>query len=470
MKVDPIKLNRQQEGVDKWFKSDCKGILDYHTGVGKTFTASLAMKKLELVEKSTYLIVVPSKPLEIQWKQKLIDYFPKYLIERIVLKTVQTVLAEDLQYEVGTLIIDELHEFHTEERLKLLDQTLVKHKRFLGLTASADDKNFRKILNFYKVIDYISAEEAKEKGYVADFIEYNIGLELSLREQDLYDRYTEVIERNMPKFNKNLRFAQLILSGGKDDNGIYYSGPGWAHGLAVSKGWKPNLNLNNENEALINSLWHPNNFIGYAKSLINSVRARRDLLCTANEKYRITVELLNKFNNVKTILFSESTVFADKIAILLNANKHPTVVYHSSLKTVKGTSPITGKIITMGQVRLKREALSKINNGSARVLSTAKSLDKGLDIEDLRFSITTSGSQSPTQYKQRNGRSTRKEENSMFADLPVLLVNLYMKNTQDELWLQKRQSVSKHEPIEVSSVSEIDYSPPANIEFSMLDL
>jgi len=470
MKIDPIKLERQTKGVDLWFNNNCQGILDYHTGVGKTFTASLAVKKLELIDKSTYVILVPSAELLVQWKRKLIEYFPKYLIERIVLKTVQSILSEDLQYEVGTLIIDEIHEFATEDRLRVFDQSIIKHKRFLGLTASGDDKNFRKILRFYKIIDYISAEEAKEKGYVADFIEYNLGLELSLREKELYDNFTEIINRNMPKFENNLTYAQYVMSGGKHNTGVYYSGVGWATALAMKKGWKHNLNLNNESERLINALWHPNNFIGYAKSLINAVRARKELLCTANEKYRITLELVKKFDKVKTILFSESTEFADKVAILLNKNKHPTVVYHSNLKTVMGTSSTTGKLIKMGKTRLKREALDKIRTGKARLLSTAKSLDRGLDIEDLRMSITTSGTQNPTQYKQRSGRPTRKEEDSMFSDLPVLLVNLYIKDTQDAIWLQKRQDNSKHEPIEVSTIEEIDYYPPANVEFSILDL
>lgn len=469
MQIDENKLARQKLGVDLWFNNKCNGIFNYHTGVGKTFTAFLCIKRLETIQKGVYVIAVPGKELEKQWKDKIKNSFPKNLVERIIVKTAHSLLLENLTYEVDTYIIDEIHEFSTEEREKLLNKSIIKFTNFIGLTASADDKNFRKILKYFKVIDTISAEEAKEKGYVAEFIEYNLGLHLTEKEKEAYKALTEIISKHLPKFQNNLDYAQKVLSGGKDQNGVYYSGAGWAWALAQKNGWKPNLNLNIENHRLIDNLWNPSNFIGYAKSLINAIRGRKNLLCNAKAKYNTVLELLNKFNNVKTIIFSESTDFADKVGKILNDNKHPTVVYHSNLKSTKMASPKTGKFIVMGKIRLKKLALEKIKSGKARVLSTAKSLDRGLDVVDLRMGITASGTQNSTQYKQRNGRAGRKEE-GIFADLPVLLINLYIVDTQDEIWLENRQSKANHKPIVVNSVEEINYYPPANIEFTIKDL
>ncbi len=239
--------------------------------------------------------------------------------------------------------------------------------------------------------------------------------------------------------------------------------------MAVSKGWRMNLNLADPAQKMIEDLWNPNVFIGYARNLINAVRGRKDLLCTANAKYNATLEIINKFDKVKTILFSESTVFADKIGLLLNKANHPTVIYHSQLKTTMATSAKSGKFIKMGKVRLKREAIEKIRSGRARIMSTARSLDKGFDVPDLRMSITTSGSQNATQYKQRSGRPTRKEDGAI-GEEPVLLINLFIRETQDEIWLKGRQEKNRHESIEVSTVDEITYTPQPNVEFSMLDL
>jgi superfamily II DNA or RNA helicase len=465
MQIDEKKLARQELGVEKWLNNNRQGIFDWHTGVGKTFGAELCIKANEKIERDTYVITVASATLELQWKSKL-NHLPKHLLDRIVIKSAQTLLSEDIVYEVGTLIIDELHEFTTEERLKLIDSTLIKCKRFLGLTASGDDKNFRKITKFYSIIDVITAEEAKAEGYVAEFIEYNLAVSLTDNEKITYDKLTETISKNMPKFDNTLSMAQKILVGGKHDNGTYYSGAGWALGWAIKKGWHRELNLSFESHKQIDDLWNPGVIIGYARALMNAIRGRKDFLCNVNAKYTTTLELVTKFNKVKTIIFSESTDFADKIGIILNENKNPTVVYHSNLKTRIVTSEKSGKLIKQGKTRLKNEALASIKSGKSRILATAKSLDRGLDIEDLRFSITASGSQNPTQYKQRNGRTGRKEK-GIYADVPVLLVNIYVKDSQDEKWLANRQSNNKHEPIVVSSVEDISYTPAPNKEFTI---
>ena len=224
-----------------------------------------------------------------------------------------------------------------------------------------------------------------------------------------------------------------------------------------------------EQHKLIEEVWNPNTIIGCARSLLTAIRSRKELLNLAESKYVTTLNLVNKFDKVKTIIFSESTEFADKIGDILINNNHPTVVYHSNLQTKIVTSEKSNKLIKFGKTRLKTKAIADIKTGKARVLSTAKSLDRGLDIEDLRFGITTSGTQNATQYKQRRGRTGRKEAN-VFGDVPVLLVNLFIADTQDEKWLRNRQKDSVHEIIWVTTIDDISYTPPPNIEFTIKDL
>lgn len=470
MIVNEKKLNRQLLGRDKWFDNNCQGIYDYHTGVGKTYLAILCIKQNELIQRSSYLVVVPNATLVKQWELQLTQHLPKYVTERILIKTVDTLLNDELLYEIDTLIIDELHEFSTELRLTLLDKSKIKNKKFLGLTASGDDSNFKKILKYYKIIDKISEEEAKEEGYVAEFIEYNLGLTLLAKERESYDKLTEVISKLMPRFSNDLSLTQKVLSGGKDQHGKYYVGAGWARAIAFKNGWRPDLDLQFTTHRELDDLWNPNRVIGYANSLMTAIRNRKALLHIAYNKYDATLKLVTKFDKVKTILFSESTLFCDKIGEILLENNHKVVTYHSSVKTIMSTSEKTGKILKLGKTRLKNLALKGIREGTARILNTAKSLDKGLDVVDIRMGITTSGTQNPTQYKQRGGRVKRKEEKSLFSDVPVLLVNLYIAGTQDEKWLLKRQSKSNHSIIIVNSIDDINYYPPPNIEFTLKDL
>lgn len=466
MQIDEKKLARQQLGVIRFKDNNFVGIFDWHTGVGKTFGAELVIKYIEkYIENGTYVIAVPSDALLKQWQAKLNQSLPKYLLQRIIIKTLYTLISESITYECGTLIVDEIHEFYTEDRQKILDRkSIVKCKRILGLTASTDDKNFKHILKYLPIVDIITKEEAEEQGFVASFVEYNLGLNLNEKELEHYQNFSITVSELMPKFNKDISLAQKVIAGGKDNYGKFWAGAGWAYSIARKNGWLRTLDISIPENKEIDDNWNPNIIINQARQLMTAVRVRREILFNCVSKYNTTLEIAKKFNQVKTIVFSESIEFADNIGKILNDNNQPTVVYHSKLKTIITTSPKSGKFLKIGPVRLKRLAIESINNGQARILATTKALDRGLDVQDLRCSVTTSGTQNPTQYKQRNNRSTRKEY-GIFGDMPVLLINLYIKDTQDEKWLKARQINNTHIPIEVTSVNDINYYPPANKEF-----
>lgn len=469
MYIDEKRLERQIEGRNKWVDNNYNGIFNYTTGVGKTFTTILCIEYLEELVKDSYIIIVPGLELENQWKNKLKD-FPKYLLDRILIKTANKILNEDIKYEVGTKIIDEIHEFSSEERLKLIGKDIVKSNRFLGLTASGDDKNFWKILKFYPIIDTITQEEAKEKGFIAEYLEYNVALSFTPKEKEKYDNYTVIINSLLPRFNNNLTLAQKVLQGGKDNKNIYYSPSGWAMGLAYNKGWNNEMKPISEATKAILSLWTPQLISGYATRLINAVRYRKELLYKAESKYIETIKLLKKFDKVKTIVFTESTTFADELYKKLKEEDFKVEVIHSKLKTIFKTSEKSGKLIKFGAIRQRKEALNNIIIGKSRILITTKVGDKGLDIPDIRFSIATSGTQSTTQYTQRRGRPTRKEIGTIYSDIPVLLVNLFIKETQDEIWLNNRTSNSVQKALLVDSIDNITYSPANNIEFNFKDI
>lgn len=464
MEIDKIREERQIQGVRTWVKEGCKGTLYYATGVGKTYVGILAIKRIETQRTPIYLIVVPSFEIKKQWETKLQDTFNKTTMNRIIVETVHTVLTRDSIYEDVVLIVDEAHDFATEERIKIIDGKLIHYKALLCLTASADDKNFKQIAKYAPVVDTITEEEAREKGFIEDFVEYNLGLSLTATEKESYDKFSDVIKEVLPIFNNNLQIANLCLAGGIDSKtNSYYSASSWCYGIAVKKGWSPDLNLAKEEHMEINDKWHPNKIASYTNRLMKAVRLRKDLLNTCKSKYLATKLLLDKFDEVKTIVFSELTSFADEVNELVK-DYHKVVVYHSNLKTIIQPSPKTGKPIRVGKLRQKRQAIEDIRSGKARVILTSKALDKGFDVVDLRMGITASGTQNPTQYKQRGGRLKRKEQN-IFDDTTVLLVNLYIKDTQDEKWLLSRQKNVTHKIFTITSLEEITFKPKSNGEF-----
>lgn len=475
MKIDQKKLERQEIGVHKFINSsrygspkDLLGTLNYTMGVGKTYTAILIMKYLfKNRQDNHFIIIVPSESLKLQWKDELNKYFSKKDQLVIEVFTINWVLRQNAFIRTITLIVDEAHEYISNEAIKILNGTLVGKQEMLCLTGTAvDSPDVVFVLNeLCPVIDIIDEKEAIESGYISNFVEYNIPVTLTEEEQIEYDKLSKVISENISKFGKgSLLLANKCLGGGKHKDGKKYTGIQYAFGWAKHNGWHKDLNLSNEIHAKINNLWNPHKIIGYAVKLINAVRQRKNILYSCTNKVTLTLELTKKFNTIKTIIFSEATTFADKVGLLINEESlNSAVVYHSQLQSVMMPSEKTGKLIKFGKTRLRKRALDRIRKGLSRVIVTSRSLDRGFDVEDIRLGITASGTQNPTQYKQRGGRVKRKE--TLFAeDTIVLIINIFVKDTKDEIWLGKRQSKSDHIIHYANGIDDITFTPKSNFE------
>jgi superfamily II DNA or RNA helicase len=476
MQINEKKLERQELGVYKFINSskygspkNCLGTLNYTMGFGKTYTAILIIKFLiKNRDRNHFVIIVPSETLKIQWDKIISNSFSKKDQLIIEVFTVSWVIRQNSFIKTYTLILDEIHEYISEKYIKVLNGALIGKDEVLGLTGTATDNiNVMSILReFCPVIDIIAEKEAIESGYISNFVEYNIPISLTGEEQSEYNRLSQLITDNMSKFgNGGLSLANKCLGGGKHTNGKVYTGIQFAFGWAAHNGWRKGLDLTNPIDAKIDNLWNPHKIIGYSKALINAVRHRRNILYSCTNKVNLTLELTRKFNDIKTIIFSESTAFADKVGLLINEDSpNSAVVYHSQLQPMMMPSPKSGKLIKFGSKRLKERAMDRIRKGLSRILVTSRSLDRGLDIEDIRLGITSSGTQNPTQYKQRGGRVKRKETSLFTEDTVVLIINMFVKDTKDEVWLKKRQSKSNHIIHYANTIDEIVFKPKSNFD------
>lgn len=476
MKINEKKLERQELAVYRWNNSskfgstkDRVGTFHGTMGFGKTYMAVLAIKYLiKIRDRNHFIIVAPSDAVRLQWKDYITNNFSKKDQSIIEVFTINWILKQGVFIRTLTLILDEIHEYISDERIKVLNGTLVGKEEVLGLTGTGSDNPIvMKVLReLCPIIDEVTEREAIESGYISNFIEYNVSVTLTDEEQIKYNALTKVISENLSKFGRGgLNLANKCLSGGVHKNGRKYTGIQWAFGWAQHNGWRQNLNKSLDSDAKIDNLWNPHKIIGYARLLINAIRHRKELLYSCSNKVKLTLELTEKFNDIKTIIFSQSTSFSDKVGLLIN-EQHPNsaVVYHSSLQSVMMPSEKTGKLIKYGKTRLRQRALDRIRKGLSRIIVTVASLDRGFDVEDIRLGITASGTKNPTQYKQRGGRVKRKETSIFSEDTMVLIINIFVKNTQDELWLKTRQSKSEHIIHTVDSIEDITFKPKSNFE------
>lgn len=465
MHVDKNKLLRQEQGVVKFFNSsnfkaskDRQGVLNYFTGVGKTYTAILIIKEyLRLYPLKTVEILLPREVLYMQWSKEIQNRIPN---ANIKITTSGTYIHNpDMTSKVDLLVVDELHMFYDVEVVQLINNTRIKFTDNLGLTAHYKDKKGRhkSIEHIFPVIDIIEEFEALAEGFISQFIEYNLKVSFTEAEQEQYNRLAEVIDKYSPKFGDTNQFgiALFCYAGGKGKTNIYRRGFDWCQIWAKRQGWYKGCSDE------IDLLWNPSRIMGYAKIFVNAIKQRKDLLYNAENKLVLAKELVFKFDNCKTIVFGQSTNLASKLSLMLNSQEPGiSVAFHSNIQPQMLPSPKTGKLIKFGAKRLKEAALEGIKNGTVRVICTASALDVGFDVEDINLGIITSNTSSTTQRQQRGGRVKRVNTKSMFPDKEiVLIVNMYVENSQEEKWLKDSQKKNKNVKYWVDSIEEINYNP-----------
>lgn len=476
MQIDNRKLERQQLGVDRWFNSsvngstkNCQGTLYYYTGVGKTYTTILIIKRLLRLNPIHSIVVVVPANVYKQWQTGLSKNLTKQQLKVINVYTPNYIVNNDIRIQTGTLIVDELHECYSSEFVKVINGEYIRAENHLGLTATYEDSKGRHnlIKDLYPVIDTITEEEAIREGYVAPFVEFNLSVTLTEKEQEAYEEYTKIINENLNKFPQgvNLEFANKCLSGGTI-NGKLYTSAQIVYGYAANKGWRKDMDLSIPANEQINNLWNPHKIYGYAVALLNAIRFRKNLLYNSEKKIELCMQICERYKDLKGIIFSQSTAFADKLNLLLNeAEPNSSVVYHSNLQTVFLPSPKTGKLIKHGKTRLKKIALDTFKQGTSVKMCTASSLDKGFDDTKILLAITASGTSNFTQYKQRGGRAKRKD---LFnEDKVALLINLYVKDSKEEDWLKKRQSKTNHLIHWIDDINEISFNPQTYNDIDM---
>lgn len=372
---------RQDEGINKIINNITKGFsrgaaVEYPTGWGKTTFAFKFTKRFN--KEKLIHIVVPTAALQLQWIEKTSE------IENIVeVFIINTYIKE--KRKCGLLIGDEGHRYSNEESNhfnKLLEVCDYEYILILSATYTNAQLEF---LNRYNIplLDRISVQEARAKGWIANCLTYNLGLNFTEEEQQKYIKATNVIK---------------------------------AHAVYI-EGTNPFTILQKKNREILKQHCEENNFS--IKDISMRVmqhnrytNVRKALIYGASAKLDVISKII-EITDKQVILFSETKKYATEVSKLISNS----VLYHSTISDKK-----------------KKGALNKIKSGEARLLCTAKALDEGLDIPNLKVGIVASGTSVERQAKQRDGRIGRVVGNEV-----AVMINLYIKDTAEIGWLKKRQ-------------------------------
>jgi len=365
--MENTKTVRQLEVVNKWVSNDHKGTLIATTGFGKTYTAILAAEQIKPV---SMIVVVPTLILKDQWLKEL----DKSKLENYQVYVINTASKTQLNCEL--LVLDECHTVPAVTFSEVFNT--IKYEKIFCLTATIEraDGNHDLIVSKAPIIDTITLDECLANGWISPYTIYNLEVPFTATEQLAYN-----------KANNNFKFFAMKM------------------GYGDTFGAAKNFLVNGTPEQK-----------GWAGGYFNSMRARKACITNNTNKANITVDIINRFPNLYSIVFSESIKFADEINALI---PDISVSIHSKMTAKK-----------------QREAMDVFKDGRTkkRVIASCKALSAGLDLPQLSLGIIASFNSSKLTSTQTVGRIVRKQEGKQ-----AYIINLYTPDTQEMNWLNKKQ-------------------------------
>lgn len=490
------KDERQLICVNKWREANGKGTLNLIFRFGKTKVADIIIDKCKTKDISLNLLAVAPS-----------DVTKKNLIKNIGwLDNNNTFTSNQLinynkefrNISTGLLILDEVHRFLDGDIYNVIKN--INYKYILCLTGVTLTKEQIKKLESLDapIIDYISEVEAIEQGWIGNFVEYNLPVQLDNEDKIRYNKYTQLISETLEIFKGvsngvNAVFGNrkifksdfdLVLScflgqSYKQTNGFktFIKRDVIAKIVAECQGWSKDLDVSTEYGKKVNFYWNPDNIIERAKTFKSYVTNRNDILIFNRPKINAVISILKR-NPVPTICFNESIQMVDE---LNNLYPKDSIAYHSAIESRyvwdKTTNDIyrtkAGEPKKIGKIGLKKLAIEGMKNGTYNKLFTAKALNEGLTIENIEQVITTGGSVNPQTHENRVARG--KTYDYANPNKICTIINLYVDDftldigldsddktsilktvkSRDKIKLMERQKDSEYSPIWVSDINEI---------------
>jgi len=327
------KRDLRQEGLveDWWDKYNAISYCICPTGFGKSRVGCLAIEKLET--KSVIHVVSPTIKIKEQW-ETLLSKYKEHQIECFVINT-----YAKSKHDCDLLIIDELHSTLNADT-SLFKYALLNSnkKKFLGLSATvrSEEELYINTLGIYKSGE-VTIQEALAEGYIAPYIEYNLGITMSETDNIVYRKINKDYSYHFEIFNRDFNLAMACLQ------------PKNAEDYASRIG-------STKSEVQF-----------HAVRFTRLMRERKDFLHRTPSKLELTKQIINKFNTSKIITFGQVTDTADKLTSDL---PEISISYHSNVEPIK----VNGKVLK-GKKCLDYKINQFVDNRyKIRVVNTVKFL------------------------------------------------------------------------------------------------
>lgn len=338
-------LQWQQEAFSAWKANGRRGTIQAATGTGKTVVGLEAIRQNGA---GSVLIVVPTIPLQKQWKEEIIQKLgiSKDIIgfvgngfedfdKNIIIAVVNSI--RDITLNKTLLILNEIHHYGSTENIKILRSGTFAHILGLSATPERADEPHEEILKYAPIVYKYGVEKAIGDKVLSPFSLIFQGVELTQAERREYDNIQEYLKANPTDWNK-YAFSEI------------------------------------------------------SPQLKRAYLARKHILQENLSKLEAVSSIIKEHGDEKIIVFSEFTKSVDALERAIRTTR-PCYKYHSNLP----------KAFRAAHLKAFRESTNS-------VLISAKAIDEGVNVPDANIGIIIAGSKTTRQTVQRLGRILRKKD------------------------------------------------------------
>lgn len=390
---------RQQEAVDKWLKTKGHGTVVGGTGIGKTFIAIKAIKRLRKRYPSlSVLVLVPTTALKRQWEDTLKEQ------EVAENTSVQVMMgASRREQSCDLLILDEYHRAAAQTISNVFN--VIHYKAIMGLTATFERLDGRDAIlaKYAPVCDEIPIQVAMLNGWVSQYKDYVVII--NVPDIDKYKSYNAEFIEHFSFFDYQWN---IVMS------------------LVGKNGFKKRKEYTNQickNPAEWSNIFKAVTY--HSVGLMRTLKARKAFIANHPEKIRVAQKIIEARKHKKIITFCSSVKVAESFG--------------------------NGYIFTGKDGKKKnRMTLNEFSKVPEGILHTCKLAEEGISIGNLSVGIMLGVNSSKTKATQCLGRILRLAPGKK-AEFFTVIIN----NTAETEWLRKSRSSDNFEIIDEEGLDHV---------------
>lgn len=386
----------QDNIIQAWGENNRKGLVSGFTGFGKSYLVTKAIKLINTTNPEYVIhIIAPTT--------KLVDDFNKninkYNLQNTTVHTIHSYskyIKENGSRNTDVLIIDEAHtcaNVNSEFFSEVLPNT--NYKNILCLSATFEDNHLKYFNNLgLDIISDIPIEDGLRMNLIPDYITYCIGVNLTEEEKIQYIKFQKQYDNYLNYF-KQYDF----------DNPI-----GAITAVIAKKG-----KLIKYQGVQGNSEFHAKRIAEYLKVSHGTV------IGIALKWIALTSQRARFLNNSENLVKGSS--------IILSRIQEKTIVFCSgkdSIKYIQNKLPLSTPYHSGLSDKTNIKNLDEFENGNKLYLLTAKKLDQGYNLENLRLGLQFGYTSKKLQFIQRRGRIGRFDPNN--PEKVSVLICVYVKD------------------------------------------